>query len=285
MLRRIFVGPNGIRAGWRLAIFAAAAALATFAVDKLKVALIHALPRGSGTPLDPVRLTIREFGDFSTLIAAGFLMAFIEKRRIGEYGLSLRRAFRVTFWEGALYGFGGVTLLLGLMYLSGSYQFGVINFDSIRWAAIYLLAFLGVALMEEYSFRGYILYTLGTGIGFWPAALLMAAVFGYAHGDNSGETALGIVNLVLFYLVFCFVLRRTGDLWMAVGFHLAWNWGEAFFYGLPDSGIYADAHLLTPIIHGPALLTGGSAGPEASLLDPLILLLVALAVHLRYPAR
>jgi membrane protease YdiL (CAAX protease family) len=198
----------------------------------------------------------------------------------------VRRAFRLTFWEGALYGFGGVTLLLSVTRLFGYYSFGTMALQggaTLRWGALYLLAFLGVALMEEYTFRGYSLFTLSTGIGFWPAVLVIAALFGYAHKDNRGETYLGIANLVLYYLVFCFVLRRTGDLWMAVGFHTAWNWAEAFFYGLPDSGILAQTRLLAPAVHGPDVWTGGSAGPEASVLDPLVLLLVAVAVHLRYP--
>lgn len=285
-LRPAFIGPQGLRAGWRLAIFFCIAALATVAADQVKIAIIHALPHGSGRGLDPVRLCIREFGDFSTLLVAGLALAYIEKRRMGEYGLSLRRAFRLTFWEGAFYGFAGVSLILAVLSLPGYYRFGAAALQGgalLHWGALYLLAFLAVALMEEYSFRGYAVYTLSTGIGFWPAAFLMTAFFAYAHTDNPGETPLGIANLAVYFLVFCFVLRRTGDLWMAVGFHMAWNWGEAFFYGLPDSGIPAQGHVFTPVTQGPEFWTGGSAGPEASVLDPLVLLLIAFIVHLRYP--
>jgi membrane protease YdiL (CAAX protease family) len=286
-IRWVFMGPQGLRAAWRLAIFFAAAMLATLVVDQVKIAIIvHLMPHNLAQGLDPMRVALREFADFSTLILAGLLMARIEKRRLGDYGLSLRRAFRLTFWEGTFYGFAGVSLVLGVMHLTGHYQFGtavIHGSELLRWGVLYMLAFLGIALMEEYSFRGYILYTAITGIGFWPAALIISVVFGVSHMGNAGETPLGIVDVALFSLVFCFVIRRTGDLWMAVGFHLAWNWGEAFFYGLPDSGIPAQARYLVLSIQGSNLWTGGSAGPEASFLDPLVLLLIALAVHLRYP--
>jgi CAAX protease family protein len=63
---------------------------------------------------------------------------------------------------------------------------------------------------------------------------------------------------------------------------MAWDWGQTFFYGVPDSGIPSSEHLLTPSFHGSTWWTGGTVGPEASFLTPLVLLLVALCVHLRY---
>jgi membrane protease YdiL (CAAX protease family) len=284
-MKGIFIGPSGIRSGWRLVLFAAIAAIATLIADRVKIAVIHALPHRPEGSLDPFRLIIRELGDFSTLIIAGLMMAWIEGRRIGDYGLTLRRGFRQTFWEGALYGFAGVSLILWINSLAGYMSFTASPLDVgelVHYAALYAVAFLTVALMEEYSFRGYCLYTLATGIGFWPATLVIAALFAYAHAGNQGESVLGVANLAVFFVVFCFVLRRTGDLWMAIGFHMTWNWGEAFFYGLPDSGIRADTHLLSPGVHGPDLWTGGTAGPEASLMDPIVLLLIAVVIHFRY---
>ena len=280
-IKRLLVGPAGIRTPWRLAMFAALVVGATLVVDRAKIALIHALPRGVDSPLEPVRLIVRELGDFAALLVAGVVMARIEKRRIGDYGLALRRGFRTTFWEGALYGFAGVSLIVGVASLAGYVQLAPSEL-SIADAGLFLLAFLAVALMEEYGYRGYAMYTLTAGIGFWPATLVLAALFGVAHAGNSGETVLGIVNVVLYFVVFCYVLRRTGDLWLAVGFHMAWNWAEAYFYGLPDSGIVAPGHVFTASIAGPELWTGGTAGPEASLLDPLVLVAVALLVRRRY---
>jgi len=51
---------------------------------------------------------------------------------------------------------------------------------------------------------------------------------------------------------------------MPIGFHAAWNWGETFFYGVPESGFPPKGHLFNPTFAGPVWLTGGSAGPEGS---------------------
>jgi hypothetical protein len=48
------------------------------------------------------------------------------------------------------------------------------------------------------------------------------------------------------------------------------------FYGVPDSGIKPYFHLLNSTLSGPRWLTGGIVGPEASILTPLALLIVAL---------
>ena len=71
-------------------------------------------------------------------------------------------------------------------------------------------------------------------------------------------------GLIGFFL--CLTLRRTGDLWWAVGFHMAWDWGESYLYSVPDSGTLLPGHLLISSLHGPDWLTGGSVGPEGSYL-------------------
>jgi uncharacterized protein len=102
-----------------------------------------------------------------------------------------------------------------------------------------------------------------------------AACFGNLalHLGNAGENKFGVANVVLAGLFYCFTLRRTGDLWLAYGFHFAWDWAESFLYGVPDSGNFAAGRLLAPSISGSTLLTGGTAGPEGS-----VFALVSLAV-------
>ena len=80
----------------------------------------------------------------------------------------------------------------------------------------------------------------------------------------------------MFGLLFCLFLRRTGNLWWAVGFHAGWDWGQTFFYGVPDSGIAHITIFSAPPSSGPRWLTGGSVGPEASVFTPIVLLIVAI---------
>ena len=108
--------------------------------------------------------------------------------------------------------------------------------DTGKWAVVWGLVFVLVALREEFYARGYALFTLSAAVTFWPAALLTSAYFGYHHHGNSGEDWIGLVNAAVAGLLFCLLLRRSGNLWMPIGFHMAFDWGETYFYGVRDSG-------------------------------------------------
>jgi membrane protease YdiL (CAAX protease family) len=144
------------------------------------------------------------------------------------------------------------------------------------------LAFLLSGLAEEFLFRGYAQFTLTTGMGFWPSAFLLSGLFGLVHATNGGETILGDLSVVSFGLVLCLFLRRTGNLWCAVGFHLGYDWGQTFLYGVPNSGLLPSQNLLNASLNGPRWLTGGTVGPEASIFCPIVLAIVAIVFSLRY---
>jgi membrane protease YdiL (CAAX protease family) len=118
--------------------------------------------------------------------------------------------------------------------------------STVEWT----LAFLAVGFSEEFTFRGYMQFTLTTGIGFWPAALLMSALFAFAHTGNAGETIFGLTQVAAFGIFACIALQRTGNLWWPIGFHAAWDWGQTFFYGVPDSGLQATHNFLHSEFHG-----------------------------------
>jgi len=264
-VRKCFVGPTGIRAGWRLVIFLAMVASLITGLVLLARASHHTAANPSS--LEPRSLLWNELVAFVVILFASWVMSRIERRRVAEYGLPLRRAFRRQFWQGVVIGFLAITALLVCMRFAGVFRFGTIGvhgFELFKYAVLWGAAFLVVGLFEEFFFRGYALFTLTTGMTFWPSAVLLSAIFGLLHKGNSGENLVGALEAVAAGLLFCFLLRRTGDLWMPIGFHAAWNWGETFFYGVPDSGYPAKGHLFNPTFAGPVWLTGGSAGPEGS---------------------
>jgi membrane protease YdiL (CAAX protease family) len=84
-------------------------------------------------------------------------------------------------------------------------------------------------------------------------------------------------------LFWCLTLRRTGNLWFAVGMHASFDFGETFLYSVPDSGVVFPGHLSNATRAGPAWLTGGSAGPEASVFDFVVLLMLFYVFHRLYP--
>jgi uncharacterized protein len=283
----IFRGPNGLRAGWRVLIFAAIA----FALILLVLVVVGVFAHGhvgfDVSSITPLGLMLIE-GPllFFTAIPA-LIMTFIERRKFGQYGLPARFAFRKDFWIGTTAGFLAISgCLFAIFALHGFHLSGLAIHGStiVNSIAAWSGAFILVGLAEEFSFRGYLQYTLTTGIGFWPAAILMSALFGLAHMGNPGETIFGLFSVVLFGLLFCLFLRRTGNLWWAVGFHAGWDWGQTFFYGVPDSGLQPYHNLFDSAFEGPRWLTGGSVGPEASIFTPIVLGIVAILFARAYRA-
>jgi len=282
----VFRGPNGIRAGWRVLIFLALVAATALALAVPFVLLLLAGKGGTGarvsigvSGLTPLGLGISEGAIFFCTSIAALVMTRIERRKYGQYGLPFRSAFRKDFWIGTLVGFLSISgSLLGILALHGFHLTGLaIHGNTIvaataAWSATFVL----VGLAEEFAFRGYLQFTLTTGMGFWPTAILLSALFGLAHKGNPGESTFGLLSVVLFGLLFCLFLRRTGNLWWAVGFHAGWDWGQTFFYGVPDSGIPAYHNLFNSAFNGPRWLTGGSVGPEASVFTPIVLVIVAI---------
>ena len=273
-LRGYFYGAYGLRSGWRLLIFLAILSVLFRANSQFIWPMMHGFD-------EVTQYLARDIVDFLDFLLASWIMAKIEGRTIADYGLPWRRMFRGQFWQGALLGFVSLTTLLGIMRAAGIFYFGRIALhgaESLQFAGLYGLAFLIVGVKEEFHYRGYGLFTLSKGIGFWPAAFLTAAFFGYNHSGNSGETWLGLFNASAGGLFFCFLLRRTGNLWMPIGFHVAWEWAQTFFYGVPDSGQVLPGHLLNGSFSGPAWLTGGSVGPEGSVLCVLLLAVLGFVV-------
>jgi membrane protease YdiL (CAAX protease family) len=280
-----FRGPNGIRAGWRVLIFLALATTVGMALA-IPFALLSLVRSGARVQtsfqvsgLTPLGLALPEGAIFFCTSIAALIMARIERRKFGQYGLPARSAFRKDFWIGTLIGFLAISgSLLGIFALGGFHLTGfAIQGNTIASAtAAWGGTFVVVGLAEEFAFRGYLQFTLTTGMRFWPSAILLSALFGLAHAGNPGESTFGLVSVVLFGLLFCLFLRRTGNLWWAVGFHAGWDWGQTFFYGVPDSGIPPYHNLFNSVFNGPRWLTGGSVGPEASVFTPTVLMIVAI---------
>jgi membrane protease YdiL (CAAX protease family) len=222
------------------------------------------------------------------VFAAGVAMSLLEGRSFGDYGLPLRGAFGKLFWQGALFGLAEISAVIGVIATFGSYHFGdlaIHGANLLRWAAFWGAFFVLVGLYEEFAFRGYVQFTLAQAVSFWPAAVLLSAAFGFVHRTNQGETKMGLAGIVLTGLFWCLTLRRTGNLWFAVGMHASFDFGETFLYSVPDSGYIFPGHLSNATLAGPAWLTGGSAGPEASVCDFIMLLIFFYVFQRLYPAR
>lgn len=276
-LRFIIFNERELRAGWRLLIAVTLFFVISNSLFFLLRPILHRLPRG----MAPSAMIFQEALGFGLVALVTWIMSKIERRNMGEYGLPLRATpIPSLFVRGfILWGFIPLSLLLLVLRSLDKFYFGNLALHDgqiLLWGLIWGFFFCLVGLTEEYSLRGYLLYTLADGIGFWPAAIVLAALFGAGHSHNPGESRIGILMAALFGLVAAVMLRYTGNLWLAVGAHAGWDWGESYFYGVNDSGLQIPGHLLNPHVQGPSWLNGGSVGPEGSIL--CLVLMVAMAL-------
>lgn len=236
----------------------------------------------------PGRLIGSEIALLIAAVLPSVVAARLERRPWGVYGLPLRRSEGGRFTTGLLVGFISLCVLMLLIRLFHGVYLGNVSLHGatlLHYAVLWGIAFVLVGIVEEFLFRGYSLYTLATGIGFWPATILLCAVFGGLHRLNPGETWLGALETALVALAFAFSLWRTGTLWFAVGMHASWDWGESFFFGVPDSGQKAVGTLFNPHFYGSRWITGGTVGPEASVLAFVVTFATFVVIHVLYPKR
>lgn len=266
----LFLGPEGLRPGWGFLFYL----LMFYPLQVVAVEVAYARNLGASGLWSELLV---EFGLLVAAVIPSLVLARIERRPWNCYGLPLGQAFRKPFWIGAVWGLAGISLLVFALRGLHVFEFGPLALHGVRlarFAAFWGLMFLLVGLSEEFRFRGYAQFTLGRGIGFWPSAAALSALFGFIHLGNAGESWAGALGAMAIGVFFCITLRRTGNLWFAVGFHGAWDWGQTFLYSVPDSGMVAPGHLLRSSLKGPAWITGGAVGPEGS---PLCIVIIALA--------
>lgn len=285
-IANMFIGPDArLRFIWRAVIFVALTLVVeNYLLDPLFAIAARAFHLARGLSAPGVA-----FGEFENLLVALICtapFAFYERRRIGSYGLPPRGAFGGRTGEGFAVGtiFAGA-VALGMIALGGMQVHGL----NLAGSAVLLsaLAWLGanilVGVAEELYFRGYFLRVLWRSIGFWPASAAIALVFAADHYFfKPGENVWDVITLVAFSLLCCYSVLKTGTLWFAVGLHIAFDFMQLFVIGTPNGEQVPVGRLLNVTFNGPAWLTGGVLGTEASWLMYPGFVLAFLYVGWRY---
>lgn len=291
LLNTILFGRNGLRAGWRVVLFVCGFVFFS-ALAEIVAMLIpgsHALPLATVSSHHGLSAWALIRGEYVAFI--GMVGGFVAVM------LVCHQSPRVYFWtdyrwlrrilEGLIASFTALSILLAWMLAmhlahvskSGNLSTAKVLEQGFLWGCGFLL----VALFEEGTFRCFLLRTLETGFGgaargglsWWSAAAISSLIFGGIHWSNHGESLIGIGSAAAIGFIFCCMIRWTGSVWWAVGFHAAWDWAQTFFYGTPDSGMLPQSHWLTTTIAGSPLWTGGATGPEGSAwMLPLLVLIL-----------
>ncbi|HWG20162.1 MAG TPA: CPBP family intramembrane glutamic endopeptidase [Terracidiphilus sp.] len=331
-IRWVFMGPQGLRAGWSVLIFIALFIAFASAIN-FGVKLAHVAPPDRKT-LTPQLAFFGELFQVLLLLLITFIVSRIERRKLGDYNLRGPRRL-AHFGGGLITGFLALSALVAGLSAGGWLHLGSIALHGsqiLLYAGAWGATFFLVGCFEEGTMRCYMLYTFTRGInfwwaggitgavcvrmivagkgngvwgvyaiallgllpclwlqlkkaeatGFWCAAWVTSTLFGAVHTGNNGETWIGVFSAAGIGFVFCASVRLTGSVWWAIGCHAAWDWAETYFYGTADSGLMAKGQLFTATPAGDPLWSGGTTGPEGSLLVIPIMLLILLVLVVFY---
>lgn len=204
-----------------------------------------------------------QIAQYGALWGIAFLLTGLVEEGSTRCYLQFTLTRGINFWWA--FGLIGAMCLCGLLFIHNEGIWGV-----------YAMAALGVLpCLWLHVIRS-------TSAGFWQAAWVTSTFFGFIHTGNNGENWIGIFSAAAIGFVFCVSIRLTGSAWWAIGFHAAWDWGQSFFYGTADSGFVARGHYLTTVPAGATLWSGGTDGPEGSLLILPLTLLVLIVIIIVY---
>jgi membrane protease YdiL (CAAX protease family) len=287
-MKTIFVGPNGVRAGWRFLLY-------VFAATGLQGLIQYAIMKAGYKPSPGFNVTDFLISDGAGLVAmlvVAFVFARFERRTVGSYGFPIRRAFGAMWWEGMLWGAFAPLAAMAMIVAAGGARidgFALHGELLAKAALIWFGTMIVLGLFEEYLFRGYPFDALARGLGFWPAAWLMAILFGGLHYfEKPMENWVDATTVGLLGLFLTLTLRRTGDLWFAAGFHTAFDFLALNVLGAPNTGNQGKPladHLLATRWIGADWITGGPRGLEASLFMFLVLAALFVLFDRRFPAK
>jgi hypothetical protein len=203
------------------------------------------------------------------LAAYKVLTLALDRRPLGSVGLAFCGRWQVELGLGLGVGALMIAMVGVLERLLGAAQFSLNSAPPDRfaaWGAGALGMLFVAATNEELVFRGYPFQRLADSLGAAAAVALFAGLFGLAHLGNPSRTWVSTLNTMLVGIPLAVGYLRTRSLWLPVGLHFAWNFLQGFGLGLPVSGLGPPFSVLKARVSGSELLTGGSYGPEGSLL-------------------
>lgn len=255
-IKSIFVNRwNQVRSGWKIGLVLVVYVILT---GIWQVFFSTAIP------------TDLRFNTVDTLILFGiifFVLHWIDRKRLKDIGLTdVRRHFK-DLGVGLILGGVSIAVIFIILVMGSQIVVKSAEFGHHVWTSLGngLLLFALIGLKEEILFRGYCLLVFRQMGHLWLAVLLSSIFFTLFHAINPNLQPVGLLNIFLAALLFSFMTVKTGSLWMAIGFHITWNYFQGSFFGFPVSGIELNSlyHIQVRYYN---LLTGGLFGLEGGLL-------------------
>lgn len=286
-MKKVFVNKFGqIRSGWKIAIVLGISygIQIIFGIIAGIVMVITLMTSGNiniqnpalslDTASSPVITYVSQaIGIIVTLAAVYMVLRLIEKKRLKDIGLiNIRKGIKHLSY-GLLFGAISMTLIFIILLVTKNIEVtNSFTQPQFSWSTLTgLIVFIFVGLNEELFARGYCMMVLSQTGKRWVPVVVSSIIFSAMHLGNPNVKILGLLNIFLVGILFAYMVVKTNNIWMAIGYHITWNYFQGNIFGFPVSGLDSTGLYGIKVIND-NLLTGGAFGPEAGVLTSIVII-------------
>ena len=144
---------------------------------------------------------------------------------------------------GLALGFLMNTLCILVAYLHNDLTFSLSKVNALILIFAFICVFVQSA-SEEVLCRFYLFESIRLKHKVIIAIIINSLVFALFHIENDGINAISLTSLFIDAIFVSLLVYYYDDMWIAMAQHAAWNFNQAFLFGLPNSGFPAYSSLL-----------------------------------------
>lgn len=270
-------GYGQVRSGWLILLLA-------IIIFIFQLLLVIPFLSSMGTNTNPLQsFFVGISTELAIFLGVVLVWVYVQKNPLKSIGLAgYGRGLKDLLWG---LGIGVLSMSIIFLVLMGTEAIRVGNqWNNPQFSSsnlVYLVFFIAVGFCEEFLFRGYIMKTLeDRGNPRWFIYIFSSILFAVAHMGNMEVNAIALLNIFLVGLLFAYMFRVTGSLWLPIGFHISWNYTQGIVFGFPVSGNPVDSIYRTQMVVGQEWLSGGGFGPEGGILATILIGLCMITIWL-----
>ncbi|MFQ9697530.1 MAG: lysostaphin resistance A-like protein [Zhenhengia sp.] len=282
-MKKLFIGPDGcIRSGWQMILLYLAMNIAQLAIImpiNIILGIIIGIQsiRGDVSGIEAF-LTSYAYQSISialcnliSIVAIIILFKVMNRKTTEDMGLTPVKRDYKDLLIGLLLGAASITLIIGINYIMGDTRFNGVH---ITWDLILgLILFISVGFVEEILVRGCFQHIIYYRHGIAWAIIIPSLIFSVMHFLNPNISYIAALNIALVGIVFGIMTYKSGNLWMAIGYHITWNYFQGNIFNIEVSGSAYGRGLIKSIRVEDNLLNGGAFGIEGGLICTLLLII------------
>ncbi|MBS5316995.1 MAG: CPBP family intramembrane metalloprotease [Clostridiales bacterium] len=282
-MKKLFIGPDGcIRSGWQMILLYLAMNIAQLAIImpiNIILGIIIGIQsiRGDVSGIEAF-LTSYAYQSITialcnliSIVAIIILFKVMNRKTTENMGLTPVKRDYKDLLIGLLLGAASITLIIGINYIMGDTRFNGVH---ITWDLLVgLILFISVGFVEEILVRGCFQHIIYYRHGIAWAIIIPSLIFSVMHFLNPNISYIATLNIALVGIVFGIMTYKSGNLWMAIGYHITWNYFQGNIFNIEVSGSAYGRGLIKSIRVEDNLLNGGAFGIEGGLICTLLLII------------